>query len=203
MFCPLLLSLSLNTSIISLVITTTLFGLLVINLKTVSIVNSVEKGIRKSLLPSLGVDINLFFSFFLVLRIFNLISLIVFSYPVTTTLSFNIRAALILWLMRILFLTQKINWVSSLLPSNSPWYLVPFLSLVEIIRIGVRPITLCFRLLANITAGHILLALICKLPYYSWLLGVLFGLLELLVSLVQAFVFLILVRVYLEESLRH
>jgi len=144
----------------------------------------------------------LLFSLFLSLGLINLFSIIIYRYPLTTTLGFNFRAALSCWIGGVLIQVIKYKFSSSLLPANSPWYLVPFLCLVEFIRILVRPITLCFRLLANITAGHILIALICKIPIV-WTIGRLFGVLELMVSLVQAFVFSILIRVYLEEAFSH
>lgn len=139
---------------------------------------------------------------FLRLRLLNLFSLILYSYPVTTTLGFNLGAALSCWIRGIFIQAMKFKFFSSLLPSNSPWYLVPFLCVVELIRIRVRPVTLCFRLLANMTAGHVLISLICKMPV-AWTLGRLFGGLELIVALVQGFVFSILIRVYLEEAFRH
>jgi len=158
---------------------------------------------RKILFPLGELTSKHFRGLFILLATLNLISLVRFSYPVTTTLGFNLRAALSLWFTRIIFLLNKSFSFSVFLPINSPWYLVPFLRVVELVRILVRPITLCFRLLANIRAGHILLALICKISNSLWLLGVLFGLLELIVAIVQSFVFLILIRVYLEEGFRH
>jgi len=155
------------------------------------------------LFPSVGNMSSFFFSCFLGLALLNLISLVCYSFPVTTTLSFNLSAAFILWFRRILILSIKTITTSRLLPSNSPWYLISFLRLVELVSIIVRPITLCFRLLANMSAGHIMLRLICKLPAGAWVLGTLFGLLELIVSVVQSFVFLILVSVYFEEVFNH
>lgn len=167
------------------------------------------KNIKYRITSSFSISLNntlissLVFYLFSYLGILNLFSLMIFSYPVTTTLSFNLSMAFFLWITRILILSLKKSNIRSLVPSNSPWYLSPFLSLIELVRISVRPITLCFRLLANIRAGHILLSLICKIPYLLWLLGSLFGLLELMVSVVQSFVFLILIRVYLRESISH
>lgn len=159
--------------------------------------------ILDSLFPSTyKIQVFLFWGFFL-LVLMNVISLVGFSYPVTTTCAFNIRLASIIWVRRVIFIFYKAAPFSALIPSGSPNYLAPFLGLVELVRILVRPVTLCFRLLANIRAGHILLALICKLPFNIWLFGSLFRVLEILVCMVQAFVFLILVRVYVEESLRH
>jgi F-type H+-transporting ATPase subunit a len=144
----------------------------------------------------------LLLSLFLRLRILNLLSIVIYSYPVTTTLAFNLGAAFSCWVRGVLLQLIKLGVSSSVLPSNSPWYLVPFLCVVELVRVLVRPITLCFRLLANITAGHVLIALICKIPFV-WTIGRLFGGLELMVAIVQGFVFAILIRVYFEEALRH
>jgi len=140
---------------------------------------------------------------FIALATLNLFSLICYSFPITTILRFNLCLALSSWIRRIFLLLLKQSVVCSILPANSPWYLVPFLGLVELVRIRVRPVTLCFRLLANIRAGHILLTLICKLSNGLWFLGSIFGVLELVVCLVQAFVFFMLIRVYLEESIEH
>jgi len=155
------------------------------------------------LFPLTGTFTLFYFRLFLILGRLNLISIVAYRYPVTTTLAFNLRLAFVLWFLRVLLLSLKSNRVSTLVPANSPWYLISFLRIVEIVRIIVRPITLCFRLLANIRAGHILLSLIRKLPINTWLLGRLFGLLELIVALVQSFVFLILIRVYYEEAISH
>jgi len=96
---------------------------------------------------------------------------------------------------------MKLKSLSFVLPSNAPWYLIPFLSLVEMVRVLVRPLTLCFRLLANITAGHILITLVTKVRI--WEVGLLLAGLELIVSVVQAFVFSMLIRVYIEEAFSH
>ena len=158
--------------------------------------------ILSSLFPLDGATLKLFLSLFLVLSMLNVFSLVNYSYPVTTTLRFNLRLAFVIWLVRVFLYFIKIHRVATLLPENSPWYLVPFLRLVELISISVRPVTLAFRLLANISAGHVLLNLITKLDF-AWILGSSFGILELMVCIVQAFVLLILLSVYLEESVTH
>lgn len=155
------------------------------------------------LFPSIKSNHCHFLSMFAALLLMNLTRICVYRYPITTTLRFNLRAAVFLWLRSIIIVLTKTNSISSLLPLNSPWYLVPFLIIIELVRTRVRPITLCFRLLANIRAGHILLSLICKLSSITWLFGALFGIMELMVSMVQAFVFLILIRVYLDERASH
>jgi F-type H+-transporting ATPase subunit a len=203
LFCPFINFFSLERSIYFLVVINIIVVIFLLIRGRKLLPFLIEKLVVSRLFPSSTNYRVVLYSRFLLLSFLNLISLICFSYPITTTLSFNLRFAFTVWLIAIFFLIIKKNSICSFLPSNSPWYLIPFLRIVEIIRILVRPITLCFRLLANIRAGHILLSLICKLSYGGWLLGSLFGVLELLVAIVQAFVFLILVRVYLEEGYRH
>jgi len=195
---------SLQKSIITIVIITiVIIWILVIIMFKLRTLKDL-KNFLNLLFPSADSLSGLLLGCFTGLALLNLLRLVCYSFPVTTTLSFNLAAALSLWLARVIIFLVKPLSASSLLPANTPWYLIPFLSLVEIIRIIVRPITLCFRLLANISAGHIMLSLICKIPLIGTLsVGVLFGILEIIVSLVQAFVFFILITVYLEESLSH
>lgn len=140
---------------------------------------------------------------FVILARLNLTSLLCYSFPLTTVLRFNLRVALRFWLRRVFFILVKSRPAKTFLPANSPWYLARFLRVIELVRILVRPATLCLRLLANIRAGHILLSLVSKIGAGLWLLGLTLGLLELVVSLVQAFVFIMLTTVYLEEAIRH
>jgi F-type H+-transporting ATPase subunit a len=88
----------------------------------------------------------------------------------------------------------------------------PFLVIIEIVSNLSRPIALGMRLAANITAGHILLTILsdfgCKLlmythgiPGYFPLLIIMFMFaLELGVLLIQAYVFTLLVLIYLRDS---
>jgi len=203
LFCPLVLSFHIERRVILLIGVTLLSRTLVLRVLWNKMNLNVKADLSHSLFPSRDYASMLILGLFITLGLLNLISLTVYSYPVTTTLAFNMRVAFLLWLSRIIIFTSKVSALSTLLPQNSPWYLAPFLRIIELVRISVRPVTLCFRLLANISAGHILLALICKIPMSLWVLGTLFGLLELMVAVVQSFVFLILINVYVEESLHH
>jgi len=198
-FCPLILSIRHISA---------LFGAILCYVSLVLIVvlvipnKSALRRIGDSLFPR-GAVKSLLLTGFMLLALLNLLSLVCYSFPITTTLRFNLRMALWFWVSSVVLLLVKMRFCSTVLPVGSPWYLIPFLRLVELVSIGVRPVTLCFRLLANIRAGHILLSLITKIRIGMWLLGALFGLLELIVSLVQGFVFLILSNVYVEEALTH
>merc|ERR1711893_531541 len=85
--------------------------------------------------------------------------------------------------------------------------LIPFLVLVETVRIIIRPLTLTVRLIANIRAGHIVMSLIANclvrasisalIPVF--LINVGYTLFEVFVCFIQAYIFTLLVKLYAEE----
>merc|ERR1711864_31213 len=101
---------------------------------------------------------------------------------------------------------KNINFfLSHLVPIGTPYPLIPFMVMIEIIRTVIRPITLSVRLAANIVAGHLLIVLIrSPLVRVRWLVltliisGLLLLLtLELAVSFIQAYVFRTLISLYI------
>jgi len=46
------------------------------------------------------------------------------------------------------------------MPAGAPMALAPFLVIIEIVSFSVKPITLGVRLAANLTAGHLLFAIL-------------------------------------------
>merc|ERR1712083_1014988 len=75
----------------------------------------------------------------------------------TRHLSITIALAFPVWLGYIIFSTLKnINFfLSHLVPLGTPYPLIPFIVLIEIIRRAIRPITLSVRLAANIIGAFI------------------------------------------------
>jgi F-type H+-transporting ATPase subunit a len=105
---------------------------------------------------------------------------------------------------------------SSLFPPDVPWLLYPLLTPIELIStFVVRPVTLAVRLLANMIAGHLILAVFFTATAYlitSYNVSVLFGVgafifavalvaFELFVAALQAYVFTILSAVYIAGAL--
>uniref|UniRef100_A0A8D2J5T7 ATP synthase F(0) complex subunit a n=1 Tax=Varanus komodoensis TaxID=61221 RepID=A0A8D2J5T7_VARKO len=85
------------------------------------------------------------------------------------------------------------------------------LILIETISLLIRPLALGVRLTANLVAGHLLLqlismatfAIISSLPAIALLTSLtllLLTLLEFAVALIQAFVFTLLLTLYLQEN---
>jgi F-type H+-transporting ATPase subunit a len=87
-----------------------------------------------------------------------------------------------------------------------------FVGVIELVSIAIRPVSLSFRLFGNIYAGETLLHTMQTLanslpPPINWIAVILFPLpfyfLELLVGLLQAFVFAMLCAVYIKLSTEH
>jgi F-type H+-transporting ATPase subunit a len=87
-----------------------------------------------------------------------------------------------------------------------------FVGIIEVISIAIRPVSLSFRLFGNIYAGETLLHTMGSVgaglpPPINWISQILFPLpfyfLELLVGLLQAFVFAMLCAVYIKLSTEH
>ncbi len=109
---------------------------------------------------------------------------------------------------------------NSLFPSGVPIFALPIVALIELVSTFVlRPVTLTLRLLMNMVAGHLLLVLCFSATQFFFftvladgnglgLLGVgtlafgaIFTVFELLVAVLQAYVFTFLAAVYIQLSL--
>lgn len=150
-----------------------------------------------------------FISIFIFIILNNFLGLFPYIFTPSSHLTFRVSLALPMWLGFILFyIFKNINiFLSHLVPLGTPYVLIPFIVVIEIIRSTIRPLTLSVRLAANIVAGHLLIVLIRspirRLPTII-LLTVLTGLillltLELAVSFIQAYVFSTLISLYIIE----
>lgn len=139
----------------------------------------------------------------------NFLGLLPYVFTARRHLSVTLRLALPFWLGYIVynFIKNTRRALAHLVPKGTPVALVPFMVLIEIIRNLMRPLTLSVRLAANIVAGHLLLVLV-RGPMPSLNLGILglafVGLLALIilelgVSFIQAYVFITLSSLYLDE----
>lgn len=99
-----------------------------------------------------------------------------------------------------------------LLPEGTPTLLIPVLIIIETISLFIRPLALGVRLTANLTAGHLLIGLISTaavvllpiMPTVAILTTTilfLLTLLEVAVAMIQAYVFVLLLSLYLQENI--
>nr|QCS26852.1 ATP synthase F0 subunit 6 [Pachyhynobius shangchengensis] len=143
----------------------------------------------------------------------NLLGLLPYTFTPTTQLSLNLGLAVPFWLATILIglRNQPSMTFSHLLPEGTPILLIPILIIIETISLLIRPLALGVRLTANLTAGHLLIQLIATatlvllpmMPMVSLMtMMVLFllTLLEIAVAMIQAYVFVLLLSLYLQEN---
>ena len=138
----------------------------------------------------------------------------------TATANFNVTAALavITFTSIIVAGSQAHGFVQhwrNLVPHGLPWPIYFLLVPIEVLGMFVKPIALTLRLAANMTAGHIAILVLLSFVfifaelYESWVAGVGVGIavsvplavginaLEIIVALVQAYVFTLLSAVFI------
>nr|AAM52437.1 ATP synthase 6 [Thryothorus semibadius] len=153
-------------------------------------------------------------SLMLLLLLINLLGLLPYTFTPTTQLSMDLALAFPLWLATLLvgLRNQPSISLGHLLPEGTPTPLIPALVLIETTSLLIRPLALGIRLTANLTAGHLLIqlistattALFSTMPTISLLalaILLLLTLLEVAVAMIQAYVFVLLLSLYLQENI--
>nr|YP_009166397.1 ATP synthase F0 subunit 6 [Lutjanus peru]YP_010948173.1 ATP synthase F0 subunit 6 [Lutjanus vivanus]ALB37075.1 ATP synthase F0 subunit 6 [Lutjanus peru]WMI35201.1 ATP synthase F0 subunit 6 [Lutjanus vivanus] len=152
-------------------------------------------------------------SLMLFLITLNMLGLLPYTFTPTTQLSLNMGLAVPLWLATVIIgmRNQPTIALGHLLPEGTPTPLIPVLIIIETISLFIRPLALGVRLTANLTAGHLLIQLIATaafvllplMPTVAILTAALLFLLTLLevaVAMIQAYVFVLLLSLYLQEN---
>nr|YP_009311702.1 ATP synthase F0 subunit 6 [Schistura kaysonei]BAV70670.1 ATPase subunit 6 [Schistura kaysonei] len=143
----------------------------------------------------------------------NMLGLLPYTFTPTTQLSLNMGFAVPLWLATVIIgmRNQPTVALGHLLPEGTPIPLIPVLIIIETISLFIRPLALGVRLTANLTAGHLLIQLIATaafvllpmMPTIAILTATilfLLTLLEVAVAMIQAYVFVLLLSLYLQEN---
>jgi len=157
------------------------------------------------------------FSLFIFILVGNMVGLFPFSFTFTSHIAVTFAFAALIFLITVLvgLAMHGVKFFSLFVPANTPAPLLLLLVPIELISFLSRPLTLSIRLFANMTAGHILLkvfagfvislgaaggifAAIAPLPFA---MTVAFYGLELIVAVVQAYVFALLTCIYLNDSI--
>lgn len=143
----------------------------------------------------------------------NLLGLLPHSFTPTTQLSINLGIAIPLWAGTVLlgFRYKTKASLAHFLPQGTPLPLIPILVIIETISLFIQPIALAVRLTANITAGHLLIHLIggaalallnisTATAFITFIILIILTILEFAVALIQAYVFTLLVSLYLHDN---
>ena len=158
----------------------------------------------------------LVFTVFILVLMGNLLGLIPYSFTFTSHIIVTAMMAFSLFLLVIFMglLHHGLHFFSLFAPSGVPWFIYPVLVPIEIVSYMARPITHGLRLFANMMAGHIMLKVFAGFSVGLISLGVagfVAGLIpmfinavliafELLIALLQAYVFAILACIYLKDT---
>lgn len=150
----------------------------------------------------------IFFTLFWFIICNNLIGLYPYIFTATRHLVITLTLALPFWILFIIYgwinLTNHI--FTHLVPLGTPIALSFFMVFIETISNIIRPITLSVRLAANMIAGHLLLSLLrgiseaVPIIFFpsSVVLAALLTL-EYAVAIIQSYVFITLISLYLNE----
>nr|QVD46282.1 ATP synthase F0 subunit 6 [Paratrypauchen microcephalus] len=143
----------------------------------------------------------------------NMLGLLPYTFTPTAQLSVNLGLAVPLWLATVLIgmRNQPTKSLAHFLPEGTPIPLIPVLIIIETISLFIRPVALGVRLTANLTAGHLLMhlistaaySLLCVMPTVAILTTIvlfLLTILEIAVAMIQAYVFVLLLSLYLQEN---
>lgn len=137
----------------------------------------------------------------------NLIGLVPF-FPGGANLTGNIAVTLVLSVITLIVVNvngNKYYWKHIFLP-DVPFWLYPIMWPVELVGVISKPFALMIRLFANITAGHIIVLSLISLIFVFKAVAVsavsvpfvvFMDVLELLVALLQAFIFTLLTALFI------
>ena len=167
--------------------------------------------------PSIGHHYEAFMPFLLSIFFFiwfaNMLGLIPFigGFNITG----NIAVTLVLALFTFVVTTAKANknyWAHIFATPGVPGWLLPLMIPIELLGVLTKPVVLCLRLFANITAGHIIILSFMSLIFIfanlygpvagygvsvvSLAFGIFMNTLEILVAFLQAYVFTLLSALY-------
>lgn len=104
-------------------------------------------------------------------------------------------------------ITQLKGFIAHIVPYGCPTAIMFFLPLVEMTSQLIRPLTLMIRLRTNLSAGHIMIYIFSYFtllsavvsPFIYIVLYILFFL-ELAISMLQAYIFVSLLSLYINET---
>ena len=150
------------------------------------------------------------FSIFFFILLGNLFGMIPYSFTFTSHIivTFALAGFIFIGVTLIGIYKHKLHFLSFFLPPGVPMWMAPLLVPIEIISYLSRPVSLSVRLFANMMAGHLLLKVFAGFIVPLGLLGImplaflvaLTGL-EVVIALLQAFIFTILTCLYVSDAL--
>jgi len=157
------------------------------------------------------------FSLFMFILFSNVIGIVPYTFTVTSHIIITAALALLVFFTVIIYgiWHNGLHFFKVFVPSCIPVLMVPVIVIIEVLSFLSRPISHSVRLFANMLAGHITLKLVASFVVMLGSVGFLgfigaiaplaltvaLTALELLVAVLQAYVFTILTCIYLSDAL--
>jgi ATP synthase subunit 6 len=158
----------------------------------------------------------LFYLFFTLL-IANLVGMIPYSFTITSSFIVTFFIAMTHFVAINHLAVVKHQWQTNdlFLPSGAPLMIAPFLIFIEAVSYIARVFSLSIRLFANMLSGHALLKILIGFSWtllntasamvilaaFPWIIVTAIMFLELLIAFLQAYVFTILITLYINDVL--
>jgi ATP synthase subunit 6 len=157
------------------------------------------------------------FYLFVTLLFANLIGLLPYSFTITSSFVVTLFISLMHFTGVNIIGASQHGWELNnlFLPSGAPLAIMPFLIFIELVSYLARVLSLSIRLFANMLSGHALLkiligfswvlltsaSLVSIVAVFPWAIVTAVMFLELLIAFLQAYVFTILVTLYIGDIL--
>nr|AET13235.1 ATP synthase F0 subunit 6 [Craterolophus convolvulus] len=170
--------------------------------------------LKISLGPQAGVYFPFLFCLFFLVGTLNLLGLFPYVFTVMTHIAITFGFSISILVAVTILGLYKFKWdfLSLFMPGGAPLALAPLLVLIETASYLSRAISLGIRLAANLSAGHLLFAILASFGFQMAAAGwwglslipisimIFITLLELAVAMIQAYVFCLLTSIYLADT---
>lgn len=150
------------------------------------------------------------FTLFMFILVGNLLGMLPYSFTFTSHIIVTFGLAMIAFSVATLigFIRHGLQYLTLFIPKNAPLYMLPLLIPIEILSYLSRPISLSVRLFANMMAGHTMLKVFAGFTIMLGIFGVaplavnvVLTAFEILIAILQAYVFTILTCIYLHDAI--
>jgi ATP synthase subunit 6 len=125
-------------------------------------------------------------------------------------ITLSLSGSIFIGLIIIGLLNNRSKFFLLFYPSNVPIFLLFFLIIIEVLSFLIRPFSLAIRLFANMLAGHTPMNIFGTFAYFvsnnyiyffllSFVFCILITFLEVGVSIIQSYVFIVLLSIYISD----
>jgi F-type H+-transporting ATPase subunit a len=150
------------------------------------------------------------FTLFMFILMCNLVGMVPYQFTATSHIAVTFALALLVFvtITLIALIKHGAKFFGYFLPEGVPLWVAPIVYAIEVISYLSRPLSLSIRLMANMFAGHLVLKIFASFILMMGFFGViplvfvvfLTGF-EIVIAILQAYVFTILTCVYLHDAI--